>query len=79
MKKRESNQVRKLAYIMPVTQVMPAEPASMTCATVTPNPGGSGNSSWDNDEGHEGGSIGFGDESSVAPAKWGAWEDEEEE
>ena len=71
---------KKHFYISPQCEIIRAENATIICASVQPNAGNSsGTNNWGNDESHEGGSLFFGDNSNVAPAKQsGLWDNEDE-
>lgn len=78
---KQCNKTRR-AYVAPSTHVIATEVSSIICASPSVIPdagnstGGSGSSSWNPDETHDGGTIFFGDETTVAPSKKGVWEDE---
>lgn len=72
----KKNQPKKKAYTAPQCELINVENERFICVSVRPNAGtGSGTVPWE-EKNHEGGTIFFGDESSVAPAKEG-WFDEE--
>ena len=72
-------QVKRLYYMSPQCEVIKTENESFICVSVRPNGDNpSSTDPWD-EKNHEGGTAFFGDESSVAPAKKGVWEDDEEE
>ena len=72
-------QVKRLYYMPPQCEIIKTENESFICVSVRPNGGNpSSTDPWD-EKNHEGGTAFFGDESSVAPAKKGVWEDDEEE
>ena len=79
MKKNQEKKHR--AYISPQCEIVETAIEQFICVSVRTNVGAStapSNTQWDDKGEHNVGTIVFGDESSVAPAK-GGWFDEEEE
>lgn len=72
----KKSKTMKRLYQKPVTHILVADASNMICASVSvmpdadTSPGGS-SSSWNNDEYQEGGTLLFGDETTIAPAKKG--------
>ena len=69
----------KQKYEKPTSKVIKLEAESFICTSVTLNAQSSQENQW-TEQNHNGGSIGFGDENTVAPAKPNnLWDDEGEE
>ena len=78
---KQNQEKKHRAYISPQCEIVETSPEQFICVSVRTNVGGStspSNTQWDDKGEHNVGTIVFGDESSVAPAK-GGWFDEEEE
>ena len=74
-------QLERWGYIRPECEIIETNTEQFICVSVRTNVGAStspSNTQWDDKGEHNVGTIVFGDESSVAPAK-GGWFDEEEE
>ena len=73
-------QAKKMDYLPPKCEVIETEYESIICkVSVRPNGGNpSSTDSWD-EKNHEGGTVFFGDESTVAPAKESMWDYDDED
>lgn len=75
-------QKEKQKYEKPISKVIKLEAESFICTSVTLDAQSSQENQWPGwtEQSHNGGSIGFGDENTVAPAKRNSlWDDEGEE
>jgi hypothetical protein len=72
-------QKEKQKYEKPTSKVIKLEAESFICTSVTLDAQSSQENQWPGwtEEQHNGGSIGFGDENTIAPAKHSVWEEEE--
>jgi hypothetical protein len=73
------NKTFKLVYIPPRCEVIKSESENFICGvSVRPNSNASVELGYYGEAEHEGGTIGFGNSSTVAPAKGTQWDDEDE-
>lgn len=73
------NKTFKLVYIPPRCEVIKSESENFICGvSVRPNSNASVELGYGGETEHEGGTIGFGNSSTVAPAKGTQWDDEDE-
>ena len=71
---------RKESYVKPGCMAIQAQTEQFSCASVRPNSGASTTQTNYDDKGeHDVGTVLFGDPSTVAPAKQGWFEEEEED
>lgn len=64
MRKKKRN-----VYSTPTCKIIQMEASCFICNSITPHGSASTTVSWGTEEEHEGGTISFGDETTIAPSK----------